>query len=85
MELLKDYDYIIQYHPKKVNVLVDALSRKLVSSLTSIRGCQRHLLDDWRSFQDHLKVLASGALVANFRVQPNLIGRIMALQNNDLH
>lgn len=29
MELIKDYDCTITYHPKKVNVVVDALSRKL--------------------------------------------------------
>nr|GFA25290.1 hypothetical protein [Tanacetum cinerariifolium] len=28
LELLKDYDTNIQYHPRKANVLVDALSRK---------------------------------------------------------
>ncbi|WMV18244.1 hypothetical protein MTR67_011629, partial [Solanum verrucosum] len=31
MKLLKDYDVTIQYHPGKVNVVVDALSRKTVS------------------------------------------------------
>ena len=28
MELLKDYDITILYHPGKVNVVADALSRK---------------------------------------------------------
>ncbi|WMV58195.1 hypothetical protein MTR67_051580 [Solanum verrucosum] len=31
MELLKDYDVTIQYHPCKANVVADALSRKAVS------------------------------------------------------
>jgi len=26
--VLKDYDYVVQYHPDKANVVVDALSRK---------------------------------------------------------
>ncbi|GJT92845.1 hypothetical protein Tco_1081690 [Tanacetum coccineum] len=28
IELLSDYDYVIRYHPGKVNVFADALSRK---------------------------------------------------------
>nr|CAN61139.1 hypothetical protein VITISV_009489 [Vitis vinifera] len=85
IELLKDYDYIIQYHSRKANVVADALSRKSVGSLTAIRGCQRQLLEDLRSLQVHMRVLDSGALIANFRVQPDLVGRIKALQKNDLN
>ncbi|RVW53900.1 hypothetical protein CK203_101210 [Vitis vinifera] len=49
-ELLKDYDYIIQYHLGKANVVADALSRKTIDSLAAIRGCQRQILEDLRSF-----------------------------------
>ena len=38
IELLKDYDCIIQYHPGKANAAVGALSRKSVGSLAAIRG-----------------------------------------------
>ena len=55
IELLKDYDCIIQYHPGKANVVVDALSRKYVGSLVAIRGCQRQLLEDLRSLQVHIR------------------------------
>eukprot|EP00261_Vitis_vinifera_P040692 XP_019081935.1 PREDICTED: uncharacterized protein LOC109124301 [Vitis vinifera] len=83
VELLKDYDCIIQYHPGKANVVADALSRKSVGSLTAIRGCQRQLLEELRSLQVHFRVMGLGALVANFRVQPDLVGRIKTLQKND--
>ena len=36
LELLKDYDCIIFYHPGKANVVADALSRKSISSLAYI-------------------------------------------------
>ncbi|WJZ88382.1 hypothetical protein VitviT2T_007687 [Vitis vinifera] len=85
IELLKDYDCIIHYHLGKANAVADALSRKSVGSLAAIRGCQRQLLEDLRSLQVHMRVLDSGALVANFKVQPNLVGRIKALQKNDLN
>ena len=54
LELFKDYDCIIYYHPGKVNVVADALSRKMISTLT--------LKDyDWRFDSD-------GALLAQLRV-----------------
>ena len=84
IELLKDYDCIIQYHPGKANVVADALSRKSVGFLAAIRGCQRQLLGELRSLHVHIRFLESRALVANFRVQPSLVGRIKALQKNDL-
>lgn len=45
MELLKDYDISILYHSGKVDVVVDALSQKIVSmgSLASILVSQRLL------------------------------------------
>ena len=68
IELIKDYDCIIQYHPRKANVVVDALSKKSVVSLAAIKGCQRQLIEDLRSLHIHIRVLDSGALVANFKV-----------------
>ena len=50
LELFKDYDCIIDYHPGKANVVVDALSMKIIYALT--------LKDyDWRLAPD-------GALLA---------------------
>ena len=34
LELLKDYDLTIHYHPEKANVVADALSRKSMENLT---------------------------------------------------
>ena len=84
IELLRDYDCIIRYHPRKANVMANALSKKSVSSLAAIRGCQRKLLEDLRSLQVHIRFLDSRALVGNFRVKPYLVGRIKTLQKNDM-
>ena len=34
LELFKDYDYIIDYHTEKANVVADALSRKTVAAMS---------------------------------------------------
>ena len=46
IELLKDYDRIIMYHPGKMNVVVDALSKNSVGTLAAIAQIQPHLLHD---------------------------------------
>ncbi|RVX19816.1 Retrovirus-related Pol polyprotein from transposon 17.6 [Vitis vinifera] len=78
-QLKSDEQIILLMIWRKANVVADALSRKTIDSLAAIRGCQRQILEDLRSLQVHIRVLDSGALVANFRVQPDLIGRIKTL------
>ena len=46
MELLKDYDCTILYHPGKANVVADALSRKSMGSLAHIAPVRRPLVED---------------------------------------
>ena len=69
LELFKDYDCVIDYHPRKANVVADALSRKMIYALV--------LKDyDWRVDYD-------GALLTQLRVIPNLKQMIIDAQKND--
>jgi hypothetical protein len=52
MELLKDYDCTIQYHPGKANVVVDALSRKSSRSLAHIQEVRRPLIKELHELVD---------------------------------
>ena len=45
LELFKDYDCIIDYHPGKANVVADALSRKTVVAM-SLKHSEWRLADD---------------------------------------
>ena len=69
LELLKDYDCIIDYHPGKANVVADALSRKMISALT--------LKDyDWRLAPD-------GILLDQLNMIPALKQMIVNAQKNN--
>ena len=46
MELLKDYDFSIPYHPGKINVVADTLSRKSTDSLTHISTERRLIIKE---------------------------------------
>ena len=70
LKLFKDYDCIIDYHPGKANVVVDALSRKMISALS--------LKDyDWRFYSE-------GALLAQLRVISDLKQMIVNAQKDDV-
>ena len=43
LELVKDYDCDISYHPGKANVVANALSRKSSGSLTALRQLEKTL------------------------------------------
>ncbi len=65
MGLLKDYDYTIQYHLGKANVVVDTLSSKSSSSLAHITTERRPLIQELHELMDQslmLDITALGAL-----------------------
>ena len=50
LELLKDYDCTILYHPGKTNVIADALSRKSMGSLAHIAIQKRRMVWEVRNY-----------------------------------
>ena len=50
MEFLKDYDFTLHYHPGKVNMVADALSRKSRGALASIASQRWRMLETMRQF-----------------------------------
>ncbi|XP_050238193.1 uncharacterized protein LOC126687680 [Mercurialis annua] len=87
LELLKDYDCSIQYHPGKANVVADALSRKSSGSLAHISEVgRRPMVREWHSLLTsgyRFQVSQKGCLLAQLQVQPVLIDRIKASQAED--
>ena len=81
--MIKDYDCTIEYHPRKANVVADALSRRPESSLSHMKSGYLPLLVDLRDLGVILEVEDSGALLATFHVRPLLVDQIPAGQSQD--
>ena len=69
MELIKDFDCLIDYHPGKANVVADALSRKLIQTL--------------RALNAHLSLSDDGTVVEEMIGRPSLLTRVLEAQKKD--
>jgi len=58
LELLKDYDMEVKYHPSKLNVMADVLSRKSTGSIAYLLTYEKRLLKELDVLQ--IKVLLPG-------------------------
>ena len=56
IELLKDYDCTIEYHPGKANVVTDALSQKMVEIMAGTICYRRENLVALRAMNVNLEV-----------------------------
>lgn len=84
LELLKDYDVNIQYHPGKANVVTDALSRKSMGSVATLYPTQRKLREEIEDFDLILGVREANGNLAGIVVQPTLLSRVKEAQGDDV-
>ncbi|KAK4395968.1 Retrovirus-related Pol polyprotein from transposon.6 [Sesamum angolense] len=83
IELLKDYDYTIDYHPGKANVVVDALSRKIPVTLASLGSHNLTLLLKMRSVNTKLEVDQMAGLLAALQLKLDFVDQIKEVQTQD--
>ena len=84
LELVKDYDCVINYHPGKANVVADALSRKSTQSTMAMALIQKLELNDLQKM--NIEILQTGVIeakLAALTLQPTLIDRIKQGQRDD--
>ena len=83
IEYIKDYDFPIKYHPGKVNVVPDALSRKSVV-MASLRGVS--VLHQFEELGVEVQQLRKGVMLVNMAVsEPTFIQKIKDSQLQDPH
>ena len=82
IELLKDYDCTIDYHPGKANVVVDSLSRKSIEKADTINKEIANLAA-LRALNVNLGI-EDGNLLATMQVKPTILNRIKEAQGEDL-
>ncbi|KAK1648784.1 hypothetical protein QYE76_066589 [Lolium multiflorum] len=80
LELIKDYDMEIHYHPGKANVVADALSR-LSCQLNSMIAEEQPSL--YQEFEQFRMELVSKGFLASIELQPTLVGQIKEAQKGN--
>nr|GFC88247.1 reverse transcriptase [Tanacetum cinerariifolium] len=81
LELLKNYDTNIQYHPGKANVVADALSKK--SGMIAGIKVEKEIIRDLERLDIELYVRGQHGYWVSLRVEPDLISRIKKAQKED--
>jgi hypothetical protein len=80
LELIKDYDLSLQYHPGKANIVAGVLSRKAYVNFLSTEVLPEDLCNGLRNLS--LEVVPEG-FVASLVVQPTLMDEIREAQKGD--
>ncbi|KAA0040646.1 DNA/RNA polymerases superfamily protein [Cucumis melo var. makuwa] len=74
LELIKDYDCTIEYHPGKANVVADALSTNKRLPKSALCGIRVSLLNELRGSKAVVTTENSGSLLAQFQIEKSKKG-----------
>ena len=80
LELIKDYDLEVHYHPSKANVVADALSQKSHCNCLIVRTMGLTLCQEMEKL--NVEILQQGSLT-NIIVEANIRDQIIAAQKQN--
>ena len=83
VELIKDYDCIIDYHPGKANVVADALSRKGKAVMGDTETSEQGNVRELKRMGIQLSVGPEGSLLAHIKIRSVLRDKVLEVQLAD--
>ncbi|KAL6340742.1 hypothetical protein AAG906_025589 [Vitis piasezkii] len=83
METLEDFNFTLQYHPGKANVVADALSRKAQCVLSGLVVYEWKMYDYISEFNPCFDVHDSGACFCTLVAQPTILQKVIEAQRKD--
>jgi hypothetical protein len=84
VELIKDYDCVIDYHPGKANVVVDVLSCKNKILTLESNNCYEKKLLELRNINAKVEIGPEGSLLAQLKVRSVFREKVLGAQQNDI-
>ncbi|GAU50577.1 hypothetical protein TSUD_410010 [Trifolium subterraneum] len=82
LEFLKDYDFELSYHPGKVNVVADALSRKSLH-MSSLMAKELELIEEFRDLSFVCEVTSNSVKLGMLKLTNPFLEKIRECQKED--
>ncbi|XP_019430788.1 PREDICTED: uncharacterized protein LOC109338105 [Lupinus angustifolius] len=82
IEFLKDYDFDLQYHPGKANVVADALSRKSLN-ISTMMVSEMKLIEEFRDLNLAVQVGPKSLICGMLTVTNEFMEQLKGLQDSD--
>ena len=77
MELLEDYDFDLQHHPGKANMVADALSRRSHAELTALMCREWQMLGDLAGLEVEAEGTDSDGYLFTMTAEPALVRKVI--------